>query len=132
MLEGSLAVKDLPAAWDDRFQEYLGITPPNAAKGVLQDVHWSGGMLGYFPTYALGNLVSAQLWEVINRDLPDLPDQIAQGDFSALLGWLRSNIHTYGAKYEPQELVEMVTGSKIDPQPYLRYLHNKYGEIYNL
>jgi len=132
MLEGSLAIKDLPAAWDARFNEYLGVTPPNAARGVLQDVHWSGGMMGYFPTYALGNLVSAQLWEVIIRDLPNLPEQIAQGDFSALLGWLRSNVHIYGAKYEPQELVEKITGNKIDPKPYLRYLNAKYGELYKL
>lgn len=132
MLEGSLKVKDLPAAWDARFQEYLGLTPPNAANGVLQDVHWSGGMLGYFSTYALGNLISAQLWEVINRDLPDLSDQIAQGEFGGLLDWLRTHVHVYGAKFEPQELVQKITGNKIDPKPYLQYLHAKYGEIYHL
>lgn len=132
MLEGSLAVKDLPAAWDDRFQDYLGITPPNAAKGVLQDVHWSGGMMGYFPTYALGNLISAQLWEVIQKDHPGLSDLISKGEFSTLLDWLRTHVHVFGAKYEPQELVEKITGSKIDPQPYLRYLRSKYGEIYHL
>ena len=132
MLEGTLKVKDLPAAWDARFQEYLGLTPPNAANGVLQDVHWSGGMLGYFPTYALGNLVSAQLWEVINRDLPGLSDQIAKGEFGGLLDWLRKHVHVFGAKFEPQELVQKITGDKIDPQPYLRYLHTKYGEIYHL
>ncbi len=132
LLEGSLAVKDLRAAWDARFNDYLGITPPNATKGVLQDVHWSGGMMGYFPTYALGNLVSAQLWEVINRDIPDLADQAARGQFAELLGWLRANVHIYGAKFEPQELVHKITGSKIDPQPYLRYLRTKYSEIYNL
>ena len=132
LMEGSLAVKDLPEAWNTRFQEYLGITPPDDAKGVLQDVHWSGGMVGYFSTYALGNLISAQIWERLNADIPDLPDQIRRGEFSQWLGWLRSHIHCYGAKYEPQELVQRVTGSKIDPAPYMRYLTQKYTAIYGL
>ncbi len=132
LLEGSLQVKDLPEAWNARMQEYLGVTPPNDAKGVLQDIHWSGGMMGYFPTYALGNLVSVQLWEQINRQIPDLSEQIERGEFGALLGWLRENIHAVGAKYEPQVLVKKVTGSKIAPEPYLRYLKAKYGEIYGL
>jgi carboxypeptidase Taq len=113
-------------------QEYLGITPPNNADGVLQDVHWSGGMIGYFPTYALGNLVSVQLWEKMQSDIPDLEDQIRRGEFGELLAWLVENVHQYGRKYEPQELVQRVTGSKIDPAPYLRYLERKYGEIYGL
>jgi carboxypeptidase Taq len=132
LIEGSLAVRDLPAAWNDRMQAYLGITPPNDRLGVLQDVHWSGGLFGYFPTYALGNLVSAQLWEQILVDLPDLPDQIAQGEFMPLLNWLRENIHQHGAKYEPQELIQRVTGSRIDPAPYVRYLQRKFGEIYQI
>jgi carboxypeptidase Taq len=130
LMEGSLAVKDLPEAWNTRFEEYLGLTPPDNAKGVLQDVHWSGGMVGYFSTYALGNLISAQIWERLNADIPDLPEQIRQGEFSNWLGWLRSNIHCYGSKYEPQELVQRVTGSKIDPAPYMRYLTEKYRRIY--
>ncbi len=132
LLEGSLAVKDLPQAWNQRMREYLGVLPSNDSLGVLQDVHWSGGSFGYFPTYALGNLVSVQLWEVIQRDLPNLDSQIAHGEFSELLAWLRQNLHRYGAKFEPQELVQKITGSKINPQPYLRYLQAKYGEIYHL
>jgi carboxypeptidase Taq len=132
MMEGSLAVKDLPEAWNARVRDYLGLTPPNDALGVLQDVHWSGGMIGYFPTYALGNLVSAQLWERIQQDVPGLEEQIEQGNFAELLGWLRERIHRHGAKYTPQELVQRVTGSKIDPQPYVRYLQTKFGEIYGL
>ena len=132
LMEGSLAVKDLPEAWNARAQEYLGLQPPNDALGVLQDVHWSGGMIGYFPTYALGNLVSAQLWECICRDIPDLDGQIEQGQFNSLLEWLRKHIHRHGAKFEPQVLVERVTGSKIDPQPYIRYLQSKFGAIYGL
>jgi carboxypeptidase Taq len=132
LMEGSLAVKDLPEAWNARMQEYLGITPPNDAQGVLQDVHWSGGSIGYFATYALGNLISVQLWQKANQDIPDLADQIRRGEFSALLGWLRQNVHRHGRKFEPQELVERVTGSKIDPQPYLQYLQDKFGQIYGL
>jgi carboxypeptidase Taq len=132
MLDGSLALKNLPEAWNEKMKDYLGITPPNDAKGVLQDIHWSGGMLGYFSTYALGNLISAQLWEKVRSLNPDLDDQLRQGDFSSLLSWLRVKIHQYGRKYEPQELVQRVTNSKIDPQPYLRYLKTKYSDIYAL
>jgi carboxypeptidase Taq len=132
LIEGSLPVKDLPEIWNARMQEFLGTTPPNDAQGVLQDIHWSMGLIGYFPTYSLGNLVSVQLWERILNDIPDLNNQIASGEFSALLGWLRKNIHSHGAKFEPQELVQKVTGSRIDPAPYMRYLQAKYGEIYGL
>jgi carboxypeptidase Taq len=132
LMEGSLQVKDLPQAWNARMKEYLGITPPNDTLGVLQDVHWSGGMIGYFPTYALGNLVSAQLWEKINQDIPDLENQIEHGQFDDLLKWLRVKIHQHGAKFEPQDLVKKVTGSTIDPAPYMRYLKKKYTEIYKL
>ena len=132
LMEGSLAVKDLPAAWNERMQEYLGIVPPNNRLGVLQDVHWSSGLIGYFPTYALGNLISAQLWEKIQSDIPDVEAQIETGKFDELLIWLRANIHRHGAKFEPQVLVKQVTGSGITPEPYLRYLNKKYSEIYGL
>ncbi len=132
IVEGKLAVKELPEFWNTKMKEYLGVTPPNDAKGVLQDIHWSWGMIGYFSTYALGNLISVQLWEKINQDIPDLTEQIRQGKFDALLNWLREKIHRHGRKFEPQELVQKVTGSKIDPAPYIRYLNTKYGQIYGL
>ena len=132
VMENEIAVKDLPDAWNARMEEYLGITPPSNRDGVLQDVHWSSGSIGYFSTYALGNLVSAQLWEKINQDIPDLSSQIQNGEFGNLLTWLRTNIHRHGRKYEPQELVERVTGSQINAEPYMRYLKQKYGEIYGL
>jgi carboxypeptidase Taq len=132
LMEGSMEVKDLPEIWKSRMQDYLGLTPPDDARGVLQDIHWSNGYIGYFSTYALGNLISAQLWERINADIPDLREQIRRGEFSALLGWLREKIHRHGAKFEPQDLVQRVTGSKIDPAPYIRYLNAKYSEIYGL
>ncbi len=132
MVEGTIAVKDLPEIWNAKMQEYLGITPPDDAKGVLQDIHWSYGAIGYFSTYALGNLVSVQLWEKINKDIRNIDDQIRKGDFNELLAWLRKIIHQHGQKYEPQTLVEKVTGSKISPAPYVRYLTKKYSEIYGL
>jgi len=132
LIEGRIAVRDLCEIWNTKMEEYLGITPPNDAMGVLQDVHWSGGSLGYFATYTLGNLISAQLWEKINSDIPDLDDQLRRGSFEALLTWLREKIHCHGRKFTPQELVMKVTGSKINPAPYLRYLQRKYSDIYGL
>jgi carboxypeptidase Taq len=132
LMEGNLKVADLPGAWNERMNDYLGVAPPNDADGVLQDVHWSAGMLGYFPTYSLGNLVSNQLWEKINQDIPKLPSQIQKGDFSELLAWLRENVHRYGSKFEPQDLVQRIVGSPISPGPYLKYLNEKFGAIYQL
>lgn len=132
LMEGKLAVQDLPEAWNSRMQDYLGVVPPDDADGVLQDVHWSSGFLGYFSTYALGNLISAQLWEVVNDDIPDLREQIRRGAFDQLTGWMREKIHRHGMKFEPQELAQRLTGSKIDPAAYMRYLKSKYGGIYGL
>lgn len=132
MVDGTMKVKDLPEIWNTKMKEYLGITPPNDAMGVLQDIHWSGGSIGYFSTYALGNLVSAQLWEKINKDIKDLDEQICRGKFDALLAWLHEKIHVYGHKYDPQDIVQKVTGAKIDSAAYVRYLTKKYTDIYGL
>lgn len=132
LIEGGLAVKDLPEVWENGMRAYLGVTPPNDSLGVLQDVHWSSGYIGYFSTYALGNLISAQLWECVNQEIPDLRDQIRRGEFTELTAWMREKIHWHGKKFEPQELVQRITGSKIDPAPYIRYLNTKFGEIYGL
>jgi carboxypeptidase Taq len=117
LMENRLKVKDLPEAWNSRMQEYLGITPPDDAQGVLQDIHWSSGMFGYFPTYALGNLISAQLWEQMQKDIPNLATEVRQGEFSPLLEWAREKIHRHGAKFEPQELVERVTAQRSTHNP---------------
>jgi carboxypeptidase Taq len=132
MLNGELDVKDLPDLWNSRFEEYFGIVPENDALGCLQDVHWSFGLYGYFSTYALGNLVSSQLWEKIEQDLPDAYDQISKGKFEALHNWLAEKIYVHGSKFEPQELVQRVTGEKINGDAYIRYLRKKFGEIYGL
>jgi len=132
MVDGSIRIKDLPEIWNTKFKEYLGITPPNDAQGVLQDIHWSYGSIGYFSTYALGNIVSAQLWEKIKKDIKNLDDQIRKGKFEKLREWLRVNIHQYGHKYDPQDIVQKITGSKIDSAAYVRYLTKKYSDIYDL
>lgn len=118
--------------WNSRMQEYLGLTPPDDAHGVLQDIHWAGGMIGYFPTYALGNLVSVQLWEKIIEDIPALPVHIRKGNFEPLLTWLHDKVHVHGAKFDPQDIIQRITGSKISPEPYLRYLTTKFSDIYGL
>ncbi len=132
MLDGKVALKDLPEIWKSRMQEYLGIVPPDDYHGVLQDVHWSYGTIGYFSTYALGNLISTQLWEQMTKDVGGLEAQIRKGEFEGMLHWLRQNVHRYGRKYDPQDLVQKVTGSRITPEPYIRYLTGKYSDIYGL
>ena len=132
LLEGTIAVKDLPQVWNDKFEDYLGIRPKNDAEGCLQDVHWSFGLFGYFSTYALGNLVSLQLWEKINEDIPDLDDKIRSGEFGELLTWLNEKVHAHGSKFYPQDLVQRITGSKINGDAYIQYLNDKFTDIYNL
>ena len=132
MIEGTLNVRDLPDAWNAKYQEYLGLTPPDDAQGCLQDIHWSFGAIGYFPTYTLGNIMSVQLFEAAKRDHPDLETEIQQGTFSTLLGWLRDNVHQYGSKYEPSELLERATGSELDAKPYINYLNTKFRTLYGV
>ena len=132
LLQDDLPVDDLPTVWNDKMEEYLGITPEDDADGVLQDIHWSSGLIGYFPTYTLGNLIACQWWEVIREDIPDLDDQIASGEFSPVLEWLREHIHQHGSKFKPVELIQRVTGGGLDAEPYLRYLRAKFGDLYGL
>ena len=133
MLAGSVELEQLPEEWNRRMWEYLGIEVPDDTRGVLQDTHWAGGSVGYFPTYALGNLISAQIWERIVSDLPGLHDEFEQGEFGSLRDWLRENLHRHGRKFTPLETLERVSGApKIDPEPYVRYLRSKLGEIYGL
>jgi carboxypeptidase Taq len=132
LIEGQLAVADLPEAWNGRFKEYLGLDVSDDALGVLQDVHWSGGLIGYFPTYALGNLIAGQLWERAHTDLPDLEQQIAAGDLSPLREWLREHVHCHGAKFTSRELLERVVGGPIAVAPFVSYLKAKLGDVYGL
>lgn len=132
IIEGKIALKDLPEIWNARFKQYMGLDVPNDAQGVLQDVHWSYGGMGYFPTYALGSIVACQLWERIKADIPDLEAQIAEGEFSTLREWSRSNVHQHGRKFTSSELLHRLLGTGIEVQPFLHYLRSKYSEIYGL
>jgi carboxypeptidase Taq len=125
LIEGDLAVADVPGAWNDRMRDYLGLEVPDDAHGVLQDVHWSEGIFGYFPTYALGNVIAGQLWERVTAELPDLDEQFAAGDFAPLRAWLGEHVHRFGRRLMPLELLERVVGGPLDPAPYLAYLEAK-------
>ena len=132
MLTGDLKPADLPAAWNEKMQKYLGVTVPDNARGCLQDIHWSGGALGYFPTYTLGNLYAAQFFEQAAKDLGDLQGQISRGDFTPLLGWLRKNIHSQGKRYRADELVKRITGKPLSAEPLLNHLKSKASELYKI
>jgi carboxypeptidase Taq len=129
LLAGRLAVADLPEAWNALTLELFGLEVPNDALGVLQDVHWSDGSFGYFPTYQLGNVLSVQIWERAKDAIPDVDEQIERGDFAELHGWLRENLYSLGRKFTPVETIERIAGGPIDPQPYLRYLRDKLGTL---
>jgi carboxypeptidase Taq len=132
ILEGSLDLADLPEAWNARMTEYLGVDVPDDAHGVLQDVHWSGGAIGYFPTYSLGNVISVQLWDQVRAAIPDLDQQFERGEFGELSSWLRENLHRNGRKFTSKETLERIVGGGIDSGPYLRYLKDKLGGIYGI
>jgi carboxypeptidase Taq len=130
LIEGRLAVAELPAAWNARFHEMFGIEVPDDANGVLQDVHWSAGLIGYFSTYALGNLVAGQLWERAHVDLPDLEASIAAGELQPLREWLREHVHRHGSKFTSAELLQRVVGGPIRVEPFVAYLKAKLGDVY--
>jgi carboxypeptidase Taq len=131
LLEGEIGIAEAPAAWNEKYRDGLGLAPPDDARGILQDVHWSGGSIGYFPTYTLGNLMSVQFFDRAVEALPEIPRQIAGGEFGGLLGWLQANIYRHGRKYTPAELVQRVTGGPMRAAPYIAYLREKYGAIYS-
>jgi carboxypeptidase Taq len=128
LTEGTLEVDDVPAAWDEGMQRLLGIEVPGPAEGVLQDVHWGAGLFGYFPTYTLGNLIAAQLWERLTDDVPDLDGLLERGEFAPVRDWLREHIHAHGRKFPPRELLERVAGQDLRVEPFLRYLREKLAD----
>ncbi len=126
LIEGTVELEDLPEVWNARMQEFLGVDVPDDAHGVLQDVHWSGGGIGYFPTYALGNVISLQIWGTVREAIPDVEEQMAAGELGELSAWLRDNLYCLGRKLTPKETLARVTGTgEIDPEPYLAYLRAK-------
>jgi len=132
LFNGELTVKELPKAWNTMFQEWFGEEVPNDRLGCLQDIHWSMGAFGYFPTYTLGNLYAAQLLESMAEELGDIDALVESGDWSPLLEWLRPRIHAEGSKFSPADLIEKATGAPPSPEPFLRYVEEKYGRIYGL
>ena len=132
IIGGNLNVADLPAIWNEYYQRYLGISSEDDKKGVLQDVHWSHGSFGYFPTYSLGSFYAAQFFEQASRDLPVLSGQIEKGEYSSLLGWLREKVHIHGRRYNSEELCNRITGRGLDFSSFMNYTVTKYSEIYNL
>jgi carboxypeptidase Taq len=130
LIDGSLAPKDLPEAWNAAMKDLLGVDVPDDTHGVLQDTHWSSGGIGYFPTYALGNVISLQIWAVVREAIPDLDAQMEAGELGQLSTWLRENLYSLGRKLTPKETIERLTGSRtIDPQPYLAYLREKVSAL---
>lgn len=132
LLEGRLAVRDLPEAWRERYQTDLGIVPPDDKDGVLQDAQWYRKLLGYFPSYTLGNILATQFFDAAVQAQPEIPSEIEQGHFRTLHGWLKDNIYQHGIKYTGSELTERLTGGPISIEPCLRYWRTKFGALYDL
>lgn len=131
LIDGSIKVENLPTVWNQKVHDYLGITPPNDGKGVLQDVHWSEGLFGYFPTYALGSAYAAQLAHTMSKEI-DIDDCLSKGNFEPLTKWLNEKVHQYGALKKPNELIEMITGERLNSKYYCDYLEAKYTKLYGL
>lgn len=129
---GDLNIADLPSAWNEKFLKYFGITPKNDAEGCLQDVHWSAGLIGYFPTYTLGNLYAAQFFARATADLANLDQSFSSGDFRGLLDWLRRNIHRHGQRYRAEQLIKIVTGQPLSHKSLMDYMKGKFGELYGI
>ena len=130
MIEGRLGVSEIPEAWDAKVEEYLGVRPEDAGEGALQDIHWASGLFGYFPSYSVGNVLSAQFFEAALRAHPEIPEEIREGRFETLRGWLTENVYRHGRRYDPDELGERATGRPLDAAPYLGYLEEKFGALY--
>jgi carboxypeptidase Taq len=130
LCRGALEVEDLPEAWNAKMKKYLGVTPDSYREGVMQDIHWPSGAIGYFPTYTLGNLYAAQFYHRMQKDLGNVEQHIANGEFAPILQWLREKIHSQGTRYRPRDLLMVVTGEDLNPTYLIQYLDKKYAEIY--
>jgi carboxypeptidase Taq len=132
LMGGDLDAAEVPAEWNRRYQEYLGVDVPDDARGCMQDTHWSNGMFGYFPTYTLGNLYAAQVFEKAREEIPDMDANFEKGDFAPLKSWLNDNVHVHGARYQSAELCEKVTGKPLSAEPLIRHLESKLRPLYGV
>lgn len=132
LINGIITVNELPQIWNAKYKEYLGVEPKNDAEGVLQDMHWSDGSFGYFPSYALGNLYGAQFLSKMIKDIPDYYDLVEHGEFNKIHEWLKENIHKHGSVYKPSEIIKKVTGEELSAKYFIDYLNKKYSDLYNL
>ncbi|MFC7073334.1 carboxypeptidase M32 [Halovenus rubra] len=132
LIRGDLDVSEVPQVWNDKVEEYLGVRPDNDAEGCLQDIHWTHGNFGYFPTYSLGSVLASQLFGAAERELGDLDDDIESGNFDRLYGWLNENVHEHGCRYTTTDLIEEATGEAFTAEYFLDYANKKYGNLYNL
>jgi carboxypeptidase Taq len=132
LVAGDLDVAEVPAVWNDKMEEYLGVRPETDAEGCLQDIHWSHGSFGYFPTYSLGSVLAAQLYAALEDDVPDVEDRIREGDFAPVHDWLETNVHSHGARLKTNDLVEEATGERFTADHFLEYANEKFGSLYGL
>ena len=132
LIEGTIEVKDLPNYWNAKYKEYLGLDVPNDSKGVLQDIHWSHGSFGYFPTYSLGSFYAAQFFNQAKKEIKNLESEIEKGNTKPLLDWLRDKVHRHGKYYSAEELCISITGEKLNFKYFMDYATNKYTQLYNL
>jgi carboxypeptidase Taq len=132
LLAGDLDVEEVPAVWNDKMEEYLGVRPDADGEGCLQDIHWSHGSFGYFPTYSLGSVLAAQLYDAAASDIADLDAQVRSGEFEALHQWLTDNVHSHGQRYTTDDLIEKATGEPFTADYFLEYAESKFGDLYDL
>jgi len=132
LINSDIDIDDVPRLWNEKYKEYLGVEPENDAEGVLQDVHWSGGDFGYFPSYALGNLYGAQIFHTLKQEIPDWDQKICSGDLSLITQWLKENVHQHGAVLKPAELIQKVTGEELSAKYFVEYLNDKFGQLYGV
>jgi len=130
LFNGRLTVAELPSAWNEKYEDYLGVEVQNDSEGVMQDTHWAGGSFGYFPSYALGNIYGGMILEALQRDVTDWRDRIAQGSFAEVKSWLREHVYRYGSLYDPRDLLRVATGCELSVDPFIKYLYEKYSKLY--
>ena len=131
LINGRIKVNDLKELWNKKYKEYLGVEPKNDTEGILQDMHWSDGSFGYFPSYALGNLYGAQFLNTLIKEKPNMFNDLKEGNFTEINKWLKDKIHKNGALYTPNEIIKNITGEELNPKYFIKYLKNKYYNIYN-